>query len=97
MMNQANKFETPAGLCPRMNVHVKYDRKRFDRVYMEVKSDESFLLSMISHHERALLSSQYMLSRIADSKFQPFLKGIIDGQTKEVAMMKMTDKNILYR
>lgn len=53
-----------------------------------VNSDADFIMEMIPHHQEAIDSSTYMLSRTDDEEFKTFLQSIIDAQTAEVAQMK---------
>jgi uncharacterized protein (DUF305 family) len=53
-----------------------------------VNSDADFIMEMIPHHQEAIDTSEYMLSRTEDEEFRKFLQGIIDAQKREVAMMQ---------
>ena len=53
-----------------------------------IKSDADFLMEMIPHHQEAVDTSKYVLSRTDDPELMGFLQGIIDAQTKEIEQMK---------
>lgn len=53
-----------------------------------VKTDAEFIMQMIPHHQEAVDTSRYVLTRTDDPALQAFLLGIIDAQTREIAQMK---------
>jgi uncharacterized protein (DUF305 family) len=53
-----------------------------------VTSDADFIMGMIPHHQEAVETSEYMLSRTDDPEFRAFLQNIIDTQQQEIEMMK---------
>jgi uncharacterized protein (DUF305 family) len=53
-----------------------------------VNSDADFIMGMIPHHQEAIDTSEYMLSRTEDEEFREFLESIIEAQTKEIELMK---------
>lgn len=53
-----------------------------------VKTDAEFIMAMIPHHQEAVDTSRYVLSRTSDPDIQGFLQGIINAQTKEIEQMK---------
>ncbi|GEM_PF-609418 len=56
---------------------------------MKVENDSDFLMGMIPHHQEAVESSAYLLTRTTDPDLQQFLKGVIDVQSAEVGQMKV--------
>lgn len=53
-----------------------------------VTSDADFIMGMIPHHQEAVETSEYMLSRTDDPEFRAFLQNIINTQRQEIEMMK---------
>jgi len=53
-----------------------------------IRNEADFIQEMIPHHEEAIESSQYMLTRVENKEHIAFLKNIVDVQTTEVAQMK---------
>jgi len=53
-----------------------------------IRSDQDFLHNMIPHHEEAVTSSQYVLSRTTDPELRQFTQVVIDGQSQEIAQMR---------
>lgn len=57
-------------------------------MHAAIESDADFLMQMIPHHEEAVETSLYVLSRTDDPEYQAFLQGIVDAQAREIAQMK---------
>jgi len=55
---------------------------------MKVENDSDFLMGMIPHHQEAVDSSAFVLTRTTDPDLQPFLKSVIDVQSTEIGQMK---------
>lgn len=55
---------------------------------MTVASDEDFILGMIPHHQEAVDTSAYLLTRTTDAELQQFLRGVIAVQSQEIDQMK---------
>jgi len=55
---------------------------------MKVENDSDFLMGMIPHHQEAVDSSAYLLTRTTDPDLQQFLKTVIDVQSTEIDQMK---------
>lgn len=53
-----------------------------------VASDADFLQQMIPHHQEAVESSAYVLTRTDNPKLRQFLGGVIQTQAEEVAQMR---------
>lgn len=53
-----------------------------------ITSDRDFIVGMIPHHQEAVDTSTYLLTRTTDPEMKTFLQNIIDAQTKEIEMMK---------
>lgn len=53
-----------------------------------VNSEADFIMEMIPHHQEAIDTSNYMLTRTDDPEFKQFLQSIVVSQTIEVAKMK---------
>ncbi len=53
-----------------------------------ITSDADFIMGMIPHHQEAVDTSEYMLTRTDDPEFRAFLQTIIDAQKAEIEMMK---------
>lgn len=53
-----------------------------------ITDDAAFLMEMIPHHQEAVDTSQYMLSRTQDEQERQFLQAIVDVQTQEINKMK---------
>ncbi|MCC7523009.1 DUF305 domain-containing protein [Candidatus Uhrbacteria bacterium] len=57
-----------------------------------IRNDADFLMEMIPHHQEAVETSRYVLSRTNDAELMGFLQGIIDAQTTEIEQMKRWHK-----
>lgn len=55
---------------------------------MTVTSDAAFLMGMIPHHQEAVDTSAYLLTRTSNPDLQAFLKGVIEVQVNEINQMK---------
>ncbi|NJR70943.1 MAG: DUF305 domain-containing protein [Synechococcales cyanobacterium CRU_2_2] len=53
-----------------------------------IATDLDFLEEMIPHHQEAVDTSAYLLTRTSDQGLQTFLRGVIDVQAQEVNQMK---------
>ncbi len=56
--------------------------------HVEVNSDADFLVQMIPHHQEAVDTSAYVLTRTENSDLHNFSRGVIDAQTREILQMK---------
>lgn len=73
--------------------HEETSEKQTSMVHSAViRNDQDLLSNMIPHHEEAVQSSQYVLSRTSDPELKTFLQGVIDVQSKEIAQMKSWHK-----
>jgi len=55
---------------------------------IEIKSDADFLMGMIPHHQEAVDTAMYALTKTQDAEMKVFLQGIVDAQTTEINQMK---------
>jgi uncharacterized protein (DUF305 family) len=55
---------------------------------MTVTNDRDFLLGMVPHHQEAVESSAYVLTRTDHPELQAFMQRVIEVQAKEVHQMK---------
>lgn len=53
-----------------------------------ITSDRDFIVGMIPHHQEAVDTSTFLLTRTTDPEMKVFLQNVIDAQTKEIEMMK---------
>ncbi len=53
-----------------------------------IGSEKDFLIMMIPHHQEAITSSEYMLTRNPSPELKAFLEEVISAQTREVETMK---------
>lgn len=55
---------------------------------MDIRNDADFLMGMIPHHQEAVDTATYAITKTQDAEIKVFLQGIIDSQTQEIAQMK---------
>lgn len=55
---------------------------------MKVENDADFIMGMIPHHQEAVDTSAFLLTRTSDPELQQFLKGVIEVQATEIGQMK---------
>lgn len=55
---------------------------------MKVENDSDFIMGMIPHHQEAVDTSAFLLTRTNDPELKQFLKGVIDVQANEIDQMK---------
>jgi len=56
---------------------------------MSVENDADFVMGMIPHHQEAVDTSAFLLTRTSDPELQQFLKDVIDVQATEIGQMKV--------
>ncbi len=76
---QTQKDECSGDGCANMSAH---------SMTMKVENDGDFLMGMIPHHQEAVDSSAYLLTRTTDPELQQFLREVIDIQSREIDQMK---------
>ncbi len=54
----------------------------------DIRNDSDFLMGMIPHHQEAVDTATYALTKTNDTEMKTFLQGIINAQTSEIAQMK---------
>lgn len=54
----------------------------------DIRDDADFLMGMIPHHQEAVDTASYAITKTQDEEMRVFLQGIIDSQTQEIAQMK---------
>lgn len=54
---------------------------------MTISNEKDFLMMMIPHHEEAIKTSEYMLTRNPSADLKSFLNGVVGTQTREVKTM----------
>lgn len=60
---------------------------------MLVQSEAEFLQQMIPHHQEAVDTSAYMLTRTANPELLAFVARVIDAQAEEIQQMKMWQRS----
>jgi uncharacterized protein (DUF305 family) len=55
---------------------------------VDIRNDADFLMGMIPHHQEAVDTASYAITKTQDAEMKVFLQGIIDSQTQEIAQMK---------
>ncbi len=55
---------------------------------MRARSDEEFIMNMIPHHQEAVDTSAYVLTRTNNPELRTFLQGVVSVQSQEIAQMK---------
>ncbi len=73
---QANAAQTDSGSHGGMNHE------------MTVTSEEDFLLGMVPHHQEAVDTSAYVMTRTPDGQLAAFTEGVVAVQAKEIRQMK---------
>lgn len=53
-----------------------------------VQNDEEFIYEMIPHHQEAITTSEYLISKVNNEELKIFAAGILKAQTIEVDQMK---------
>jgi uncharacterized protein (DUF305 family) len=64
---------------------------------MSVTTDAEFLLGMIPHHQEAVETSAYLLTRTDNPDLRQFLQSVITVQAKEVQQMKQWHRQWLNK
>lgn len=84
-------FLAGCGNATHQNMEDHQDNE-FDHVHLHemspITSERQFIQEMIPHHEEAVNSSEYLLSRTTNEDLQQFLRGVIELQNQEIEMMK---------
>lgn len=55
---------------------------------VDIRNDADFLMGMIPHHQEAVDTASYAITKTQDEEMKVFLQSIIDSQTQEIAQMK---------
>ncbi|MCE9586439.1 DUF305 domain-containing protein [Candidatus Uhrbacteria bacterium] len=55
---------------------------------VEIRNDADFLMGMIPHHQEAVDTASYAITKTQDEEIKVFLQSIIDAQTAEIIQMK---------
>lgn len=55
---------------------------------VDIRTDADFLMGMIPHHQEAVDTASYAITKTQDAEMKVFLQGIIDSQSQEIAKMK---------
>lgn len=63
-------------------------KKSLENHHAAITNDQEFIINMIPHHQEAVDTSAYLLTRTEDPEIKEFLQSVIDVQTKEVDQMK---------
>lgn len=54
----------------------------------DIRNDADFLMGMIPHHQEAVDTATFALTKTQDAEMKVFLQGIIDAQSEEITQMK---------